>query len=168
MPSMDQQRKRLKKLQKDFVEDLKIGEFTGKFRLEWNGPETFKYHPDEADPFRYVRNLGNNKKEVIEPGPMVTNGGSIPLVAQVLTGRTPWEYGPAYLIHDWEFHRHHVDSSFKKSFKQVNLTLAESIWTLMNKGYLNYKKPMKNFQNVHTVYTGVSSPVGRAIWNAEE
>ena len=103
--------------------------------------------------------------EIIQPGPMTTDGGSIPIAAQIITGRTPWEYGPAYMIHDWEFHRHDVDSGFRKSFKQVNLTLAEAIWTLMNTGYLNYKKPRKNYRNVHTIYSGVMSPIARAIWN---
>lgn len=167
MPSADQQRKRLQKLQQDFVEELNIGEFSGRFMLEWGGPESFIYHPDANDPFRYTRNLGGGKTEVIEPGPMKTDGGSIPIVAQVLTGRTPWEYGPAYLIHDWEFYRHDVDESFRKSFKQVNLTLAEAIWTLMNKGYLNNRKPKKDYRNVYTIYAGVSSFVGRAIWDAK-
>ena len=167
MPRSDHQKKRIQKIQKAFVDKLNMGEFTGHFSLEWTGPETFNYHPDANDPFQYIRNRGAGKTEVIEPGPMSTDGGSIPLAVQVLTGRTPWEYGPAYLIHDWEFYRHDTDSGFRKSFKQVNLTLAESIWTLMNKGYLKYTKPGKSYSNVHTIYSGVMSPIARAIWNAK-
>jgi hypothetical protein len=164
MPPSNHHIKRIQKRQKEFVEDLKMGEFTGHFFLEWNGPETFKYHPDPEDPFRFIRNKGDGKTEIIQPGPMTTDGGSIPIAVQLITRRTPWEYGPAYMIHDWEFHRHDIDTSFRKSFKQVNLTLAEAIWTLMNKGYLKYKKPKKNYNNVHTIYSGVMSPVARAIW----
>jgi len=165
MPPSNQSRKRIEQRQKAFVEGLDRGQFAGHFSLEWIGPESFDYHPDPEDPFRYIRDKGNGKSEIIQPGPMQTDGGSIPLAAQVLTGRTPWEYGPAYLIHDWEFYRHDVDPGFRKSFKQVNLTLAEAIWTLMNDGYLKYKKPRKNFRNVHAVYSGVMSPIGRGIWD---
>ena len=165
MPPRNQSRKRLDKRQKEFVNELNMGEFIGHFSLEWVGPESFKYHPDSDDPFRYIRNLGGGKTKVIQPEAMITDGGSIPVAAQIFTGRTPWEYGPAYLIHDWEFYRHDTDQGFRKTFKQVNLTLAESIWTLMNRGYLKYKKPKKNYKNVHVIYSGVMSPVARAIWD---
>ncbi len=165
MPIRNSSKKRMEKRQKTFVNDLPLGEFAGHFRLEWNGPELFKYHPDPNDPFRYIRTKASGKKEIIQPGPMTTDGGSIPVAAQLITSRTPWEYGPAYLIHDWEFLRHDTDPSFRKSFKQVNLTLAEAIWTLMNKGYLHYKKPGKSHRSVHTIYSGVMSPVGRSIWD---
>jgi hypothetical protein len=165
MPPRNQHRKRIEKRQKEFVEDLNMGEFAGHFMLEWTGPESFNYHPDATDPFRYIRKKSNGKSEIIQPGPMITDGGSIPLIAQIVTGRTPWEYGPAYLIHDWEFYRHDTDTGFRKSFNQVNLTLAEAIWTLMNNGYLKYRKPVKNYKNVHTIYSGVMSPIGRAIWD---
>lgn len=167
MPPRNQSKKRFEKRQKEFVEGLNLGEFAGHFSLEWTGPESFNYYPNPDDPFRYIRNIGNEKSEIIQPGPMTTDGGSIPLLAQVVTGRTPWEYGPAYMIHDWEFYRHDFDSSFRKSFKQVNLTLAEAIWTLMNKGYLRYKRPKKNYKNVHIIYSGVMSPIARSIWNDE-
>jgi hypothetical protein len=157
---------RLSKEREKFVKKLKIGEFKGHFQLEWIGPDNFNYHPDPNDPFRYIRNLGKGKTEVIQPESIETDGGSIPVIAQLITGRTPWEYAPAYLIHDWEFHCHDDDPNFKKSFKEVNLTLAEAIWTLMNEGYLNYVKPVLNAQNVHLIYTGVSSPVGKRIWKA--
>ncbi len=165
MPAGNQARRRAEQRHKKFVDELNMGEFRGHFSLEWIGPELFNYHPDPNDPFQYIRNKGNNKKEVIQPGPMTTDGGSIPVIAQFFTGRTPWEYGPAFMIHDWEFHRHDVDPGFRKSFKQVNLTLAEAIWTLMNNGYLKYKKPKKDFRHVYTIYSGVMSPIAKDIWD---
>lgn len=165
MPPSNQSQKRIEKRQKEFVEGLNLGEFQGRFTLEWIGPESFNYLPDPVDPFRYVRTKANGRTEVIQPEAMTTDGGSVPIIAQAITGRTPWEFGPAYMIHDWEFHRHDTDDSFRKSFKEVNLTLAEAIWTLMNKGYLNYKKPKKNYRHVHAVYSGVMSPIGKVIWD---
>ena len=167
MPGRDFHKKRLKQRQKKFVEGLNIGEFTGHFTLTWIGPELFKYVPDPEDPFKYIRNKGPGKRhEIIQPDEMETDGGSIPRLAQLLPGLSPWEYGPAYLIHDWEFYRHDTDPRFRKSFNQVNLTLAEAIWTLMNNGYLRNKKPRKNVTSVHTVYSAVMSPIGKDIWNS--
>ncbi|WGL17185.1 hypothetical protein PVT68_02525 [Microbulbifer bruguierae] len=166
MPSQDFMRQRMERRKKQFVENLNTGEFAGKFSLEWIGPGLFNYVPDPHDPFKYIRNLGNGESEIIEPGSMTTDGGSIPLLAQVLTGLEPWECGPAYIIHDWEFYRHDVDENFTKSFEDVNLTLAESMWTLMTKGYLGYEMPKKNYNDVHNVYFGVMSPVARSIWDA--
>lgn len=165
MPRPNQSAARHKRTQEKFVKDLLKGKFEGHFRLEWTGPESFTYHPDPDDPFRYTRFKANGKKEIIQPEKMWTDGGSIPIAAQALTGRTPWEYGPAFMIHDWEFHRHDIDPSFKKSFKQANLTLAEAIWTLMNDGYLRYKKPKKSPKNVLTIHAGVCSPIAKAIWD---
>jgi len=167
MPSRDFPKKRLKQRQKDFVEGLHKGEFTGLFTLSWIGPDLFKYSPDPEDPFRYIRNKGPGKRpEIIQPEAMETDGGSIPRLAQVLPRLSAWEYGPAYLIHDWDFYRHDIDPGFRKSFNQVNLTLAEAIWSLMNNGYRRNKKPRKNVYNVHTVYSAVMSPVGKGIWDS--
>lgn len=41
MPPSNHHIKRIQKRQKEFVEDLNIGQFAGSFSLEWNGPETF-------------------------------------------------------------------------------------------------------------------------------
>lgn len=170
MPSSDFHRRRLKQREREFVEGLNVGEFAGRFSLQWIGPDLFQYTPDPDDPFRYLRNKGPGKRaEVVQPGSMVTDGGSIPRIpriAQILPGLSPWEYGPAYLIHDWEFYRHDIDPDFRKSFKQVNLTLAEAIWTLMNAGYPGTKRPARNVQTVYTIYSAVSSPIGRQIWDA--
>jgi len=171
MPNPELIRRRLQKKVEKFVKGLPMGEFQGKFNLQWIGPNLFQYTPDAHDPFRYLRK--NDKGEVIEtitPKPMDTDGGSIPQIAQLIPGLSPWEYGPAYMIHDWEFEAHDLaqilpDFTFDKSFEEVNLTLAEAIWTLMNKGYLDYPKPAVNVQNVHKIYWGVMSPFGREIWD---
>ena len=57
----------------------------------------------------------------IQPGLMYTDGGSIPKVAQVFKGLSPWGYAPAYMIHDWMFVARHciVDGSSDKRFQQV-------------------------------------------------
>jgi len=165
MPPRDFWRKRLSSQNEKFVRSLNTGEFAGRFTLAWIGPGQFDYLPDPEDPFKYIRNLGNGQSEIIEPGPMTTDGGTIPLLAQLATGAKPWECGPAYIIHDWEFHRHDVDPTFDKSFEEVNRTLAEAMWTLMTKGYLGYERPEEDHREVHSVFCGVMTPIARSIWD---
>jgi hypothetical protein len=153
-----------------FIRSLPLGRFEGRFSLEWIAPDLFRYHPDAADPFRYVRmDSHGSVREIIQPQTMETDGGSIPRFAQIIPGLSPWEYGPAYLIHDWEFEaydrsREEPGFVFDKTFEEVNLTLAEAIWTLMKEGYGDCPKPKTCKHNVYTIYRAVMSPIGREIW----
>lgn len=155
-----------------FIRSLPLGEFEGRFTLEWIAPDLFQYHPDAGDPFRYVRKDKQGQVvEIVQPMTMETDGGSIPRFAQIIPGLSPWEYGPAYLIHDWEFEaydrsRNETGFVFEKTFEQVNLTLAEAILTLMKNGYGDCPKPKFNKNNVYTIYKAVMSPIGREIWES--
>ena len=172
MPDPKHFKKPAKEFLEEFVSSLNIGEFQGKFILKWLTPELFRYIPDPDDPFRYLRkNSAGKVTETITPLEMDTDGGSLPKLAQVMLNTSSWAYGPAYMIHDWEFAAHYMaqnnpDFKFKKSFKQVNLTLAEAIWTLMNKGY-NKAKAKKDASDVQNIYAGVMSPIGKYIWDKE-
>ncbi len=170
MPRRDATIRRFRQRRDRFIASLHTGRFLGRFRLQWIGPNLFEYEPDPADPFRYERmDKDGNVIETIQPGTMTTDGGSIPRLAQGLPGYSPWEYGPAYLIHDWEFEAHdrarEGGPPFNKSFEEVNLTLAEGILTLMRHGYLNYEKPAVSKDHVYSIYNAVNSDIGRAIWD---
>ena len=162
--------KRAKARRDKFIKSLNIGKFEGKFSLEWIGPDLFRYIPDKTEPFHFIRKDSNGQPlDTVQPEIMETDGGSIPKIAQVFIGTSSWEYGPAYMIHDWEFEAHdrardNASFDFDKSFEEVNLTLVEAIWTLMKEGYLNYPKPKINKGNVYTIYQGVMSPIARSIW----
>ena len=169
MPDPKRFKKRAKDFLDEFVHSLNLGEFQGDFTLKWITPELFSYTPDPADPFRFLRkNSHGNVIETITPLEMKTSGGSIPQLGQLLLGTTPWEYGPAYMIHDWEFEAHDRAKdggpAFDKTFEEVNLSLAEAIWTLMKIGYKG-KKAKVNNTNVQNIYAGVMSPIGRHIWD---
>ena len=134
------------------------------------GPDLFEYTLDPEDPFRCERHdADGNVLEVIIPERMTTDGGSIPRIAQSLPGFSPWEYGPAYLIHDWEFEAHdrarEGGPPFDKSFEAVNRTLAEGILTLMRHGYRHYERPATSKDRVFSIYNAVNSAIGRAIWD---
>ena len=170
MPAPDSVQKRFRRRRDRFIDALSTGRFLGHFRLQWIGPDLFAYEPDPADPFRYVRmDRNGNEIEIIQPEAMTTDGGSIPRIAQGLPGYSPWEYGPAYLIHDWEFEAHdrarRGEMDFDKSFEEVNRTLAEGILTLMRHGYLDYAKPAISKDHVFSIYNAVNSAIGRGIWD---
>lgn len=162
-------RRRMHQRQRNrFIETLNVGEFTGRFGLQWIGPNEFMYHPDAADPFTYHRKDGHgNVIESITPRAMTTDGASIPRAVWPLPGMSPWDYGPAHLIHDWEFYAHDLGET-DKEFEDVNQTFAEAMLTLMREGYLEYRKPKEDLENLYTIYAFVNSPIGRAVWDAND
>ena len=107
------------------------GRFSGILTVEWHGPRKFLFYqqPHEDAAFSFTRHNG----EVIVPGRMRTDAGTIPKFLWTVPGFSPWEFGPAYIVHDWEF-RHHTCNKGKKTFEEVNRTLLEGIKTLMESG----------------------------------
>jgi hypothetical protein len=123
-------------------------------RLRWSEPDLFELVPRTAQPFAFIRPNG----ERIEPTNFFTDGGSIPRIVSALNGRlSPWGYGPAYLIHDWEFDRHHCGAT--KSFNAVRDTLMEALKTLMT------TVVPRNLVAFDLIYAGVSSLIARRLWN---
>jgi hypothetical protein len=83
----------------------KHGNMSGSVVTVWVGADNFLFvpgRPDQAFAFETA-----TTKRLIEPGLMYTDGGSIPRIAQVFPGFSPWGYGPAYIIHDWIFYGRH-------------------------------------------------------------
>ncbi len=151
--------------QERFINSLNIGAFTGRFYLSWSGPNHFMYHPDAADPFTYHRKDANGAVvEQITPKAMTTDGASIPRLVWPIPGFSPWDYGPAHIIHDWEFQAHD-DGLTDKSFEEVNLTFAEAMLTLMRVGYLETAKPRENLDALYTIFSFVNSSLGRKVWD---
>ncbi len=132
-----------------------VGKFGGDFSLKWIGPRDYVYVPTPGNEFYFERESG----EKIVPGAMTTDAGSIPRLVWDLPGLSPWDYLPAYMIHDWDFtaHRQNIGD---RTFEQVNLTLAEAIYTLMVDGVV----PM-NSLNIWMIYEAVSSVFGRYVWD---
>jgi hypothetical protein len=130
---------------------LPAGSFSGGFSLRWLGPERFRYRPDD-DPLTFHRANG----EVITPGEMDTDGGTIIPVLQVLSGVSRWSYAWAFMIHDWEWEHRLVTG---KSFAEVNLTLAEAMRTMQVMGLLPDRPA-----DIINVYRGVMSSVASKRW----
>ena len=133
----------------------KEGVFTGWPRLEWHGPRDYQFKQYPEDEFYFAR----QSKEKITPDAMNTDGGSIPRLAWIIPGLSPWDYLPAYIVHDWEFLAHHRKLT-NKTFEEVNLTLAEGIYTLWQAGLAH-----SDFVRIEIIYQAVSSPIGRKLWD---
>lgn len=106
---------------------LSTGQISGSLFVMWvgegksSGDGNFLFVPDPHDPLIFHRADPATPGSTIRPGLMYTDGGSIPKIAQVFKGLSPWGYAPAYMIHDWIFIAHHciVDGSTEKRFDQV-------------------------------------------------
>lgn len=106
---------------------LATGELSGSLFVMWvgegnsSGDGNFLFVPDPRDPLIFHRSDPTAPGGVIKPGLMYTDGGSIPKIAQVFKGLSPWGYAPAYMIHDWVFIAHHcvVDGSTENRFDEV-------------------------------------------------
>jgi hypothetical protein len=142
------------------------GTLSGALIVMWVGENKFVFAPDLTDPLKFTRRSG----EVIRPGLMYTDGGSIPRIAQPLAGFSPWGYAPAYMIHDWIFVGRHclvddIDTARFQSLKNISfdesaLILAEVIKTL-----IETKKVPKNEFAFGAISSGVDSFVARGLWD---
>lgn len=124
--------------------------------LRWKDETWFEYlpHPDPAKRFGFRRASG----EVVTPGRMFTNGGSIPRQLWWKQGLAPWDYGPAYLLHDWEFDLHYCGRQ-TKSFEEVRDTLMEAVRTMMELG-VGVDRPGV----FRAILAGVDSLIARRLW----
>lgn len=129
----------------------------GSIRLRWAEPDLFEFIPRKSKPFAFIRHTG----ERVEPRNMITDGGSIPKVAQVKTSLSPWGYAPAYLLHDWEFEAHHCGKT-AKSFEEVTLTCMEAIQTLMRD-----KVVPNDWLDLAAIHLAISSFIARSYWDRD-
>ncbi|MEM1297400.1 MAG: DUF1353 domain-containing protein [Verrucomicrobiota bacterium] len=107
-------------------EAIPTGAYHGSVDLRWVAPDKFLYIPNETDPFYFQRANG----EIIKPGLIYTDGGTIPRALWRRPVNSPWGYAPAYLIHDWIVDRE-VESLTRAEIQRADQILAEGIKTLM-------------------------------------
>lgn len=157
---------------------LKPGTFDGSLIVMWvgegdpkSGDGKFVFVPDPKSPLSFTR-PGDGPGKVIKPGVMYTDGGSIPKIAQVFKGLSPWGYAPAYMIHDWIFTAHHckVDNPDSKIYDEIEgvrfedsiRILGEGIQTLVATKLVNQDDVAAN-----AITWAVGSSVARHLWNVK-
>lgn len=150
--------------------------FTGSVLVIWigeggaSGDGKFLFVPNPNDRLTLHRDAGNGAAAVIEPGLMYTDGGSIPRIAQVFNGLSPWGYAPAYMIHDWIFTARHclVDGQDSPKYDQVRNVGFDESATILNEAIsalINHRKVKRNDLAIATITAAVDSVVARRLWD---
>ena len=137
--------------------DTQIGEFKGDLEVRWVKNDYFVFSPSKDKPFKFIRPNG----EIIEPGKMYTDGGSIPRMLWGVKGLSPWGYAPAYIIHDWLFDEKHCNSgaSIKYTFDDSAVILAEGLKSVMERD-----DKVKNHFVFDAIVSAVKSPIAQKLW----
>jgi hypothetical protein len=149
------------------------GVIVGRPNIEWVKPDKFIFDRSKNQSFCFHRFNG----EVIKPGSIETDGGSIPRLLWIERGYSPWTFAPAYLIHDWlyEAHRRRQPAGMKANGtplyydkQQADWIMAEIIKSQMEhpSDYETVKSPgqmKKIYWAVHrfgkTAWNGAAKPV---------
>jgi hypothetical protein len=160
--------------------DVQPGKIIGKPSVQWDGPDRFVLRPDKAKPFRFIRHNG----DTIMPQDMRTDSGSIPRMFWSYHGFSPWEYAPAYLIHDWlyESHRRKLSpgtrasgilrtngSTQPYSREEADQIMAEVIKTQMRDPAFKTTESPWHLEKIHwavyrygqLAWNGIPEPVGK-------
>jgi hypothetical protein len=152
-------------------ETTKAGTFKGEMAVVWlkgtegSGDGTFIYVPTPGKALTFTRPSGAE----IAPTMIYTDGGSVPPLARAFRGFTPWNYGPAYIVHDWLFRAKqcwadgHRDEAYKvvadMSFEDSAAIIAESIKALHDTGRVR-----KDDVSAAAVTAAVTSPFSYKYW----
>lgn len=155
----------------------KDGKLDGTLAVVWVGegnPDAgdgqFVFVPVRNDPLKFTRPNG----QIIIPGMIYTDGGSIPRIAQPLKGFSPWGYAPAYMIHDWLFVARkcltdqdatpeEASAVGNLAFRDSAVILAEVIKTLIDRGSV-----LPDDVAPGAITWAVTSPQSRSLWEAEK
>lgn len=140
-------------------DQTRTGELKGTLRIQWVGQDQFLYEPDPADPLTFMRADGT----VIRPGPMFTDGGTIPQALRAIKAYSPWGYAPAFLLHDWLFvvKQCKLDGHEALSVEGAADVMAEAMKTLMEKPDFGGVNKLVHY----SMYQGVRSNTARDYWN---
>lgn len=137
--------------------DTPQARFTGDIDVRWVKNDYFLFLPSRTNPFMLV--LDNGK--TICPGPMYTDGGSIPRILWSVKGYSPWGYAPAYIIHDWLFQAHHCgvmpDSQY--TFDDSVKLMAAGL-----KAVMEQSPEVRNYFVFDSIVAAVGSPIAKRLW----
>jgi hypothetical protein len=139
-----------------------VGTFYGELNLQWDKPDRFIFRQNNAEPFYFERANG----EKIIPRSIYTDGGSIPRPLWIFRQFSPWQYAPAFVIHDWLFDAHaSKEPGYEQyTYREAADVMTECVKTLMLKGKDVPVEPI----TLHRLHFGVSSLVARWLWDHHE
>ncbi|WP_226575512.1 DUF1353 domain-containing protein [Acuticoccus sediminis] len=130
------------------------GQFSNidKIFLRWVDSELVEYSPHPDTPFSFTDSSGTT----VTPGRMLTDGGTIPPFATGISGIRRWSYGPAFIVHDWEYSLRHCDRlPAGRDREHVDRTMMEGVKTLMLDGAVpQSKRHFWQIQKALSVFAG--------------
>lgn len=129
--------------------------FEGALEVRWIKNDYFVFVPNPDEPFALVRANGSR----IQPGPIYTDGGSLPRFLWGVKGYSPWGYAPAYVVHDWLFEEHRCNAQLGYSFEDSVQLMAEGL-----KAVMEAAPEVKNGFVFESVVAAVESPIARRLW----
>ncbi len=137
--------------------DAAPAKLTGALEVRWVKNDYFLFLPNKDEPFTLLRKDGTK----IQPGPMYTDGGSIPRFLWGVEGYSPWGYAPAYIVHDWLFEAKHCgyEPDNKYDFEESVQVMAESL-----KAVMEAAPEVRNYFVFDTVVAAVGSSIARRLW----
>jgi len=135
------------------------GQLKGTLQIRWLSQDTFLFVPDTADPLTFTRSDGT----VIQPGPMFTDGGSIPTALRAIKAYSPWGYAPAFIVHDWLFvmKQCKLDGYQNYDLDKAATVMAEALKTLMEKPEFGGPQKLVHY----SMYEAVRSSTAKDYWD---
>ncbi len=114
---------------------------------------------------------GSGEKEVIQPTPFYTDGGSVPRLVQAFEGFESWGYAPAYIIHDYLFVIQRclpgstTATEAEKRIAALKFADSYAIMAEAMKALVKQGKVPRNDGAQDTIVKVVSGPITRSMWN---
>lgn len=145
------------------------GVISGRPCVEWKQPDKFVYVRSKNPEFSFKRSNG----EVIKPGSIETDGGSIPRLLWSQKDYSPWTYAPAYLVHDWmyEAHRRKIPAGTDASGHDIYYTKEQADWVMAEiiKAQMENRfqfSTQRSRSRLRKIYWAVSK-FGKTAWNGQ-
>jgi hypothetical protein len=134
-----------------------VSKLSGALDVRWIRNDYFLFLPNKDNPLTLQRADGS----FIRPGPMYTDGGSIPRFLWGVEGLSPWGYAPAYVMHDWLFEakhcNHEPDNHY--SFADSVSVMAESLKAVMEADI-----HVRNYFLFDSIVGAVGTSMAKGIW----
>lgn len=164
---------------------LRGGDFTGEVELRWENTDRYVYLPVDARPLTYTfpPNYrlsaddglnGSADLRVIRPRLMYTDGGSIPRPLWGVSGFSPWDYLPAFVIHDWMYLQKRCHKAGKSVFDPrrdfpydrvtVDKVLADTLEQIDRKLISQGKARPRNAAQARTLIVAAVEKFGKSSW----
>jgi len=139
--------------------ETQAGKFVGELDVRWVKNDYFVFLPSKDKPFTFLRKDGT----AIRPGPIYTDGGSIPRFLWGVKGYSPWGYAPAYIVHDWLFEAQHCgyEPDNRYTFSDSVSLMAESL-----KAVMEASPEVRNYFVFDSVVAAIGSPIAKRLWES--